>query len=72
MEVIFTRWDEVVGPELAAHTKPVRVQGSTLVIGADHPAWVTRSRMASAQIIAAAHALGDATVERVEVVLQRP
>jgi predicted nucleic acid-binding Zn ribbon protein len=72
MEVIFTRWDEVVGAELAAHTAPVRVQGNVLTIGADHPAWVTRSRMASAQILERARALGDTTVERIEVVLQRP
>ena len=71
MEVIFTRWDEVVGAELAAHTAPVRIQGNVLTIGADHPAWVTRSRMASGQILERARALGDTTVERIEVVLQR-
>jgi predicted nucleic acid-binding Zn ribbon protein len=71
MEIIFTRWAELVGPELATHTKPVRVQGNVLVIGADHPAWVTRSRMEAEQIIAAARGLGDTTVERIEVVLQR-
>jgi predicted nucleic acid-binding Zn ribbon protein len=72
MEVIFTRWTEVVGPELAAHVHPVRVNGSVLVIGADHPAWVTRCRMDSEHILAAARDLGDTTVQRIEVVLQRP
>jgi predicted nucleic acid-binding Zn ribbon protein len=72
MEVIFTRWPEVVGPELAAHLHPVRVHGTVLVIGADHPAWVTRCRMDAEHIIAAARALGDTTVQRIEVVLQRP
>ena len=72
MEVVFTRWAEVAGPELAAHAQPIRVQGATLVVGADHPTWVTRCRMESATIVAAIGAMGDTTVQRLEVVLQRP
>jgi predicted nucleic acid-binding Zn ribbon protein len=72
MEVIFTRWPEVVGNELASHVQPVRVHANTLVISADHPTWVTRCRMEAEHIIATARAMGDTTVERVEVVLQRP
>jgi predicted nucleic acid-binding Zn ribbon protein len=72
IEVIFTRWPEVVGAELAAHLQPVRVHGNVLVVSADHPTWVTRCRMDAERIVATARALGDTTVERVEVVLQRP
>jgi predicted nucleic acid-binding Zn ribbon protein len=72
MEVIFTRWLEVVGPELAGHVQPVRVHGNVLVISADHPTWVTRCRMEAERIITTARTMGDTTVERVEVVLQRP
>jgi predicted nucleic acid-binding Zn ribbon protein len=72
MEIIFTRWAEVVGAELADHVHPVRVHGDVLVIRADHPAWVTRARMDSEHIVAAARGLGDTTVQRIEVVLQRP
>ena len=72
MEVIFTRWVEVAGEEVAAHTQPVRIEGNVLVIGADHPAWVTRCRMDAEHIIGAARAMGDSTIERIQVVLQRP
>jgi predicted nucleic acid-binding Zn ribbon protein len=72
MEVVFTRWDDVVGAELAAHLRPVRLQNSVLVIGVDHPTWATRARMESAQIIARVRELGDTTIERIEVVVQRP
>ncbi len=72
MEVIFTRWPEVVGAELAAHVQPVRVHGNVLVISAEHPTWVTRCRMEGEHIISSARSLGDTTVERIEVVLQRP
>ena len=73
MEVVFTRWDEVVGDELAGHLRPVRVaRGRTLVVGADHPAWATRCRMESEHIFARLRAMGDTTVERMEVVVERP
>ncbi|HEY1826952.1 MAG TPA: DUF721 domain-containing protein [Acidimicrobiales bacterium] len=72
MDVVFSRWTEVVGPELADHLQPIRLQGSVLVIGADHPAWLTRGRMEAERIVAAVQTMGDATVERVEVVLRRP
>jgi predicted nucleic acid-binding Zn ribbon protein len=47
MELVFARWEELVGAELAAHSQPMRLQDSTLVVGADHPAWATRARMES-------------------------
>jgi predicted nucleic acid-binding Zn ribbon protein len=71
MELLFTRWEEVAGTELAAHLQPMRLQGSTLVVGADHPAWATRARMESERILTRARDLGDTTIERIEVVVQR-
>jgi len=71
MELVFTRWEEVAGVELAAHLRPMRLQGSTLVVGADHPAWATRARMESERILSRARELGDTTIERIEVVVQR-
>jgi predicted nucleic acid-binding Zn ribbon protein len=71
MELVFTRWNEVVGEELAEHLQPVRVDGPVLIIGADHPAWATRARMDSALILTRARALGDTTIERLEVTVQR-
>jgi predicted nucleic acid-binding Zn ribbon protein len=72
MELLFTRWEEVAGPELSSHLRPLRLQNSTLVVAADHPAWATRARMDSARMLARAHELGDSTVDRIEVVVQRP
>jgi predicted nucleic acid-binding Zn ribbon protein len=71
MELVFTRWEELAGAELAAHSQPVRLQDATLVVGADHPAWATRARMASEGILTRARQLGDTTIERIEVVVQR-
>jgi predicted nucleic acid-binding Zn ribbon protein len=71
MELVFTRWVELAGAELATHTQPMRLQNVTLVVGADHPAWATRARMESGRILSRVHELGDTTIERIEVVVQR-
>ena len=71
MELVFTRWDEVVGTELSSHVQPMRLQNSTLVVGADHPIWATRARMATERVLQQLHELGDRSIERIEVVVQR-
>ena len=71
MEAVFTRWEELVGPELGAHLRPVRVDGRALVVAVDHPAWATRARMESGRILARLKELGDTPVERLEVVVER-
>jgi len=71
MEAVFARWDEVVGDELGAHLQPVRIDGSVLVAAADHPAWATRARMESAQILARLRARCPTPIERLEVVVER-
>ena len=72
MEVVFNRWSEVAGPELMDHLQPLRVRGNVLVVGAEHPAWVTRCRMESERMLATLRSMGNTTIERIEVVLQRP
>ncbi|MGP0030070.1 MAG: DUF721 domain-containing protein [Acidimicrobiales bacterium] len=72
MELVFTRWEEVVGEELAPHVRPVRVTGVVLLVGVDHAAWATRARMESRQMVRRLGELGDTTIERVDVVVQRP
>jgi predicted nucleic acid-binding Zn ribbon protein len=49
--VVFGRWDDIVGPAVAAHVRPVRVEGVTLVVSADHPAWATQMRHLAPDIL---------------------
>jgi predicted nucleic acid-binding Zn ribbon protein len=72
MEVVFARWGEVVEGDLEAHARPLRIDGHTLVVAVDHPAWATRARMQSAHILARVRALGDTPIERLEVLVERP
>jgi hypothetical protein len=71
MEAVFTRWNELVGEELGGHLRPLRIDGSALVVAVEHPVWATRARMESGQILARLKALGETSIERLEVVVER-
>ena len=70
---VFTRWPQLVGPAMAAHVRPLRIDGSTLVCSADHPAWATQVRHLGAQILdRLREETGDAHgVDRLEVRVRR-
>ncbi len=44
VEVVFERWSEVVGEAMAARTRPVAIDGETLVVACDDPALTTHVR----------------------------
>jgi len=71
MEAVFARWEELVGAELAGHTRPLRVDGRALVVAVDHPAWATRARMEAGAILERLRAAGETPIERLEVVVER-
>jgi predicted nucleic acid-binding Zn ribbon protein len=72
IEAVFSQWESVAGPELAAHARPLRLDGTTLVVAVDHAAWGTRARMDAAQILGRIRTVDGASVERVQVVVERP
>jgi predicted nucleic acid-binding Zn ribbon protein len=51
ISLIFGRWEELVGSSVASHVKPVRLVGGTLIVSADHPAWVTQIRHIAPEIL---------------------
>jgi hypothetical protein len=71
LEAVFTRWEEVVGRELGGHVRPLRVDGRALVVAVEHPAWAARARMEAGPILARLRALGETSIERLEVVVER-
>ena len=56
---LFARWAEIVGPTMAAHVDPVRLDPERLVVRVDHPAWATQVRH-----------LADSLLDRVAEVAQ--
>lgn len=66
---VFGGWEEIVGPAVASHVHPLKLEGPTLFVGADHPAWVTQVRHLAPHIlerISEACSGGDAP-QRIEV-----
>jgi predicted nucleic acid-binding Zn ribbon protein len=48
---ILTRWEQLVGPELAAHCHPQRLEGGELSCVAESTAWATQIRLMSRQLL---------------------
>lgn len=71
MESVFSRWEDLVGTELSAHARPVRIDGGTLVVAVDHPAWGTRVRMEAGGILERIAMPEGQSLRRVEVVVAR-
>ena len=65
---VFGRWAEIVGPDLAAHTRPDSFADGELTVTADSTAWATQVRLLAPQLIRRLAAeLGDGIVRRVKV-----
>jgi predicted nucleic acid-binding Zn ribbon protein len=41
---LFAEWPAIVGPAMADHVQPIRVDADALVVSVDHPAWATQVR----------------------------
>ena len=65
---VFGRWPQIVGADLAAHTRPDRLDGGELVVIADSTAWATQVRLLAGTLIRRVNSeLGTGTVTRVKV-----
>lgn len=59
---VFGRWEEVVGPQIAAHARPVALARGRLTIEVDDPGWATQLRFLERDLLErlrAAGATGD-------------
>ena len=65
---IFGTWDRLVGPDLASHCRPVKLENAELTIEAESTAWATQLRLLSGRLITRISAeLGRGMVSRIHV-----
>jgi predicted nucleic acid-binding Zn ribbon protein len=65
---LFGHWAQIVGPELADHTKPESLVDGELTVTADSTAWATQLRLLAGQLVHRLNVeLGDGAVRRVKV-----
>lgn len=50
--VVHERWNEVVGPEVAPHARPVGVADGRLTVAVDSPGWASHLRWSEGEILA--------------------
>jgi predicted nucleic acid-binding Zn ribbon protein len=62
------RWDQIVGPDVAAHCRAERYADTELTVRADSTAWATQVRLLAPSLVKRLNEeLGDNTVSRVTV-----
>lgn len=64
---MFGKWDAVVGAQVAAHARPVRLDAGVLLVEVDEPAWATQVTFLAPTLRERLAELAGVTVERVEV-----
>ncbi len=67
---VFSRWEQLVGPAVARHARPLRLEGGTLVVAVDQPPWATQMRALAPGVLALlTHETGE-RLDRLEVVVR--
>jgi len=69
---LFARWEQIVGPAMAKHVQPVRLDAQALVVNVDHPAWATEVRHFGDDLLdKVAAATGTPRADQLEVRVRR-
>ncbi len=68
LTAVFARWEQLVGPEIAAHAAPKTLRNGALVIVADQPAWATQLRFLATDLLTRIQAEVEASeVTKIEI-----
>jgi len=49
---LFEHWESLVGPALCSRVRPKKIQGKTLILAVDHPAWIQELQFLKAKLLA--------------------
>jgi predicted nucleic acid-binding Zn ribbon protein len=65
---VFGEWEKVVGPEVAAHSRPVKLENGELTVEAESTAWATQLRLLAAKLIVRiAGEVGNGVVRKLHI-----
>ena len=68
---VFARWDDIVGANIAANVRPLRLEG-VLVVEVTDPAWATQVRLLSDRLRARLSEVVGVDVHTVDVRVNAP
>ena len=64
---VFGRWDDAVGAAVALHVQPIKLEGTTLVVKVDDPAWATQLKFLETTLKQRLLEVAGARIERIDV-----
>jgi predicted nucleic acid-binding Zn ribbon protein len=68
LQIVFSRWEELVGEVVAAHATPAALREGSLVVRVDDPAWATQLRWFQGDLLARLEtAVGPGEVTAIEI-----
>ena len=68
---VFSRWSDLVGESVAAHVRPLKLDGGTLIVEVDDPTWATQMKFLEADLLGRLKESGGMSVERIEIRVRR-
>ena len=68
---VFGRWAEAVGPQIADHVQPVKLDGGVLLVEVDEPGWATEVRFLAPTIVERLATVAGVRVDRIEARVER-
>jgi predicted nucleic acid-binding Zn ribbon protein len=72
LDTVFNQWAEIVGEDVAAHSRPLSIDGETLVIVASDPTWASELRWLENEVLARlTEVSGSDRVSKVNVRVER-
>ena len=72
LDTVFNRWAEIVGEDAAAHSRPLSIDGETLVIVASDPTWASELRWLENEVLSRlTEVSGSGRVSKVNVRVER-
>jgi predicted nucleic acid-binding Zn ribbon protein len=67
MGSLFRRWTDAVGEHVAAHARPVKLDGGRLLVEVDEPGWATQLRFLEREVIDRLRSVAGLEVSRFDI-----
>ena len=68
---LFRRWTDAVGEQVAAHARPIKLDGGRLLVEVDEPGWATQLRFLEREVIERLRSVAGLEVSRFDVRVKR-
>lgn len=68
---VFGQWEEAVGDQVAAHARPLRLDGGRLTVEVDEPGWATQLRFLEPDLLRRLRDVTGVELEAIDIRVSR-